>query len=63
MGASELYARVDVNAEVFFTRRKDARHGAAAVILDDANVLEEPRASAREARIAMLRETDIIAEY
>lgn len=61
MGASELYARVDVKAEVFFAGWKDARHGAAAAaILDDANALEDPSARLREARIAMLRERDII---
>lgn len=52
-----------MKTEVFFAGWKDARHGAAAAILDDANVLEDPSARLREARIAMLRERDIIIEY
>lgn len=38
---------------------KNACRGAETAILDVANVLEDPRAKAREARIMMLRETAI----
>jgi hypothetical protein len=60
VGASELYARVDKKTEVFFMGWKDDCHGAEAAILEVANVLEDPNASAREARIIMLRETAIV---
>jgi hypothetical protein len=60
VGASELYARVDAKIGVFFMGWKDACHGAEATILEAANVLEDPNARAREARIIMLRETAIV---
>jgi hypothetical protein len=60
VGASELYALVDVKTGVFFKGWKDARHGAEATILEVANVLEDPNARAREARIIILRETAIV---
>lgn len=47
---------------MFLVGWRDARHGAATAILDDANVLEDPSARVREARIAMLRESDIAFE-
>jgi hypothetical protein len=39
---------------------KDDCHGAEATILEVANVLEDPNARARDARIMMLRETAIV---
>jgi len=39
---------------------KDVRRGAEAASLKVANVLEDPKAKAREARIMMLRETAIV---
>lgn len=60
MGASELYALDDAKIEVLFAGWKDACHGAEAAILGVANVLEDPSASAREARIIILRDTAIV---
>ena len=60
MGASELYALVDAKIDVLLTGWKSACRGADTAILEVANVLEDPSASAREARIVMLRETAIV---
>ena len=60
MGASELYALVDAKIDVLLTGWKSACRGADAAILEVANVLEDPRARAREARIMILRERAII---
>ena len=60
MGASELYALVDAKIDAFLTGWKDACRGTEAAILEVANVLEDPKAKAREARIMMLRETAIV---
>jgi hypothetical protein len=60
VGASELYALVDAKTGVFFMGWKDDCHGAEATILEVANVLEDPNARARDARIMMLRGTAIV---
>ena len=60
MGASELYALVDAKIDVLLTGWKSACRGAEMAILEVANVLDDPSAKAREARIMMLRETAIV---
>ena len=60
MGASELYALVDAMIDAGLTGWRVVRHGAEAAILVVANVLDDPRARARDARIMMLRETAIM---
>lgn len=60
MGASELYALVDAKIDVLLADWKNACRGPETAILDVANVLEDPSAKAREARIMRLREAAIV---
>ena len=60
MGASELYALVDAKIDVLLTGWRSACRGVETAILQVANVLEDPRARAREARIMILREAAIL---
>jgi hypothetical protein len=60
VGASELYALVVARIDVLFMGCRDACHGVDAANREVANVLEDPSAKAREARITILRETAIV---